>query len=59
LLKAHVKHLVAFVQDLVLNLVELEVFILEQVNQPAWSANQDVWFRSSDLSHYTPTDPQS
>jgi len=40
LLKAHVKHFVALIKDLILAVVHVETLILEQVNQPARSADQ-------------------
>ena len=42
LLKAHVKHFVALIKDLILAVIHVETLILEQVNQPARCAQQHI-----------------
>lgn len=55
LLKAHVKHFVALIKDLVLAVIHVETLILEQVNQPTRCAHKHIWAHLLYVTHLLAT----
>ena len=55
LLKAHVKHFVALIKDLILAVIHVETLILEQVNQSTRSADKHIWAHLLYVTHLLAT----
>jgi len=55
-LKAHVKHLVSFIKDLVFDVVKVDHPWVEHVDQSSWSRNNDLWSFPFKLFHWKSKD---
>jgi hypothetical protein len=52
LAEAHIKHLISLVEYLVFAFGQVKSVVLTEINESAWSCDNDLWLPSSNLRHY-------